>query len=172
MCAGSASSALQSARAAHYSLWQACHGLVSPRLMLAHLWPLQLGHCICLVTCLGPLHSCLLCRLSLKSSPGSAKTEARELKVQCMSRTHNLNAVRAARVRSATSVRGSKRTRGKEQAPMHASSQLHPNDPRPFRGLLQGSRSSILLSLRLWLPLLPVLRMGLARMWRLWYRTG
>ena len=50
--------------------------------------------------------------------------EARELKVQRMSRTHNLNAVRDARVRSATSIRGSKRTHGKEQAPERASSQL------------------------------------------------
>ena len=52
--------------------------------------------------------------------------EAQELEVQRMSRTHNLNAVRDARVRSATSVRGSgsKRTRGKEQAPEGAGSQL------------------------------------------------
>ena len=42
-----------------------------------------------------------------------------------MSPTHNLNAVDA-RVRSATSVRGSKCTRGKEQAPESASSQFAP----------------------------------------------
>ena len=41
-----------------------------------------------------------------------------------MSRTHYLNAVRDARVRSATSVRGSKCTHGKEQAPECASSHL------------------------------------------------
>ena len=41
-----------------------------------------------------------------------------------MSRTHNLNAVRDARVRSPTSVRGSKRTRRKEQPPERAGSQL------------------------------------------------
>ena len=50
--------------------------------------------------------------------------EARELEVQRMSQTHNLNSVRDARIRSATSVRGNKHTRGKEQAPGHASSQL------------------------------------------------
>ena len=62
-------------RALHYSLWQACRGLVSPRLMLVQLWPLQLGQCICLVTCLGTLHSRPLCKLSLQSLPGSAKAE-------------------------------------------------------------------------------------------------
>ena len=38
-----------------YSLWQEHHGPVRPRLMLVHLWPLQLGQYICLVTgiCLG-----------------------------------------------------------------------------------------------------------------------
>ena len=41
-----------------------------------------------------------------------------------MSRTHNLNAVRDARIRSATSVRGNKHTHGKEQAPGYASSQF------------------------------------------------
>ena len=50
--------------------------------------------------------------------------EARELEVQHMSRTLNLNAVRNARVRSATSVRGSKHTRRQEQAPEGAGSQL------------------------------------------------
>ena len=51
--------------------------------------------------------------------------EAPELEVQrSMSQTHNLNTLRDARVRSATSVRGSKHTRGQEQAPRHASSQL------------------------------------------------
>ena len=64
--------------------------------------------------------------------------EARELKVQCMSRTHNLNAVRDARVRSATSVRGSKCTRGKEQAPGHASSQLASQRSQTLSGALPG----------------------------------
>ena len=64
-----------------------------------------------------PPHSCLLCKLSLKSSLGSAKTEARDLEVHLMSQTNNLNAVRDARIRSATSVRGRKHTDGKEQAP-------------------------------------------------------
>ena len=54
--------------------YKACHGLVSLRLMLAHLWPTQLGQWICLVTCLGLLHSQPLCKLSLMSLPGSAKT--------------------------------------------------------------------------------------------------
>ena len=49
--------ALEHRRAPHYSLLQACRGVVSPRLMLVHLWPLQLGQCICLVTCLGLLHT-------------------------------------------------------------------------------------------------------------------
>ena len=40
----------------------------SPRLMLVHLWSLQLGQCICLATCLG------LCKLSLKSLSGSTRT--------------------------------------------------------------------------------------------------
>ena len=44
--------------------------------------------------------------------------------MQRMSQTFNLNAVRDARVRSATSVRGSKHTHGKEQAPECASYQL------------------------------------------------
>ena len=50
--------------------------------------------------------------------------EARELEVQRMSRTRNLNAVRDARVRSVTSFRGSKCTSGKEQAPGCVVSQL------------------------------------------------
>ena len=50
--------------------------------------------------------------------------EALELEVKRMSRTLNRNAVRNARVRSATSVRGSKRTCGQEQAIECASSQL------------------------------------------------
>ena len=50
--------------------------------------------------------------------------EAQELEVERMSQTHNLNAVRDARVGSATSVRGNKCTRGKEQAPGRAGIQL------------------------------------------------
>ena len=49
--------------------------------------------------------------------------EARELEVQLMSRTHNLNAVRDARVRSAASVRGSKHSREKEQLVSQLASQ-------------------------------------------------
>ena len=56
-------------RAPHYSLWQECRGLVRARLMLVHLWPLQLGQCMCLVTCPGSLHNRPLCKLSLKSLP-------------------------------------------------------------------------------------------------------
>ena len=33
-------SAMHNAGAPHYSLWQACSGLVSPHLMLVHLWPI------------------------------------------------------------------------------------------------------------------------------------
>ena len=72
-------------------------------------------------------------------------TEARELEVQCMPGTHNLNAVRDARIRSATSVRGSKLTRGKEQGPRRASSQLAPQQSQtPSGAPPSGSKSSVL----------------------------
>ena len=50
--------------------------------------------------------------------------EACELKVQRMNRTRNLNAVRDARVVTATSVAGSRHSLRKEQAPRHATSQI------------------------------------------------
>ena len=57
--------------------------------------------------------------------------EAPELELQrSMSQTHNLNTLRDARVWSATSVRGSKHTRGKEQAPRHASTPVKPEAPQ------------------------------------------
>ena len=34
---------------------------------IMHLWPIQLGQCICLVICLGPRHSRSPCKLSLNS---------------------------------------------------------------------------------------------------------
>ena len=49
---------------------------------------------------------------------------AREPDVQRMTRTCNLNAVRAAGVATAVSVPGSRRSRMKEQAPRRASSQI------------------------------------------------
>ena len=75
--------------------------------------------------------------------------EARELEVQLMSCTHNLNAVRDARVRSATSVRGSKHSREKEQLASQLASQ---RSQPPSGATLHGSRSSGLVSLRLWRP--------------------
>ena len=59
-CTRSAGSAIQSyaeRRGAALQPWQEFHGPVRPRLTLVHLWPLQLGQCICLVICLGPQHS-------------------------------------------------------------------------------------------------------------------
>ena len=50
--------------------------------------------------------------------------EARELEVQCMTQTHNLNAGRDARVTTATSVAGSRDSRKKEPASRCASSQI------------------------------------------------
>ena len=50
--------------------------------------------------------------------------EACEIKVQRMTRTHNLNAVRDAGVATATSVAGSRHSLRKEQAPRHAASQI------------------------------------------------
>ena len=123
-------SAMQSAGALQGTAVQPMVGApwpIRPCLMLVHLWPLQLGQCKCLVTCLGPRHSRPLCKLSLKSLPGNRQRqdlEARELEIQRMTRTRNLNAVRDARVMTATSVAGSRHSRKKEQAPRHASSQI------------------------------------------------
>ena len=90
--------------------------------------------------------------------------EARELEVQRMTQTRNLNAVRNARVTTATSVAGSRHSCKKEQAPSLLIPMLHLRDPRPLRGLpLQGSRSLVLVSLRLWRPLLSVLRTELTQ---------
>ena len=50
--------------------------------------------------------------------------EAHKLEVQCMTQTPNLNAVRDARVATATSTAVSRHSRRKEQAPRHASSQI------------------------------------------------
>ena len=85
--------------------------------------------------------------------------EARELEVQRMTRTRNLNIVREARVTNATSAVGNRPSRKKEQAPRCASSKI-----ASLRSLtLQGMRSLILVTLRLCRPLLSVLRTRLAR---------
>ena len=64
--------------------------------------------------------------------------EARELEVQGMTRTLNLNAVREARVTTAACVAGSRHSRTKEQAPLkprHASFQDHISKiPDPLGG--------------------------------------
>ena len=74
--------------------------------------------------------------------------EARELELQRMTRTHNFNAVRDARVATATSVAGSRHSRKKEQAPRRASSQIaSQRSQTPSGAPLQGSRSLVLVSL-------------------------
>ena len=96
--------------------------------------------------------------------------EVRELEVQCMSRTHNLNAVRDARGQLPLSEEASALVKRNRHLDVQVPS-WHLRDPRPLQGLpLQGSRSSVRACLRLLRPLL-VLRLGQARMWRLWYRT-
>ena len=59
----------------------------------------------------------------MSTPPARQDIEARELEVQRMTRTRNLNAVRDARVTTATSVAGSRHSRKKEQSPRQASSQ-------------------------------------------------
>ena len=84
--------------------------------------------------------------------------EARELEGQRMTQTCNLNAVRDAGVATAASVPGSRHRHLDVLVP-----RLHLRDPRPLKGLsLQGSRL-VLVLLRLWRPLLSVLRMALTK---------
>ena len=93
--------------------------------------------------------------------------EVRELVVQRMS--HNLNVVRNARVRSATSVRGNKCTHDKEQAPGLAGSQSAlQRSQTPSGAPPSGIEVISTVFLKSWRPLLQV-RLALARIWRLWY---
>ena len=121
-------------RALHHSLWQACCGLVSPRLMLALYGPYSLANVLPSYMP-RPLSQPPFMQAQFEElARQSQDTEAQELEGQRMSRPHNLNAVDA-RVRSATSVRGSKHTRRKEQAPEGASSQLVPQQSQTPSGV-------------------------------------
>ena len=59
--------------------------------------------------------------------------EARELEVQGMTRTLNLNAVREARVTTAASVAGSRHSHTKEHAPLKLPSGIEVTDTSPLR---------------------------------------
>ena len=85
--------------------------------------------------------------------------EARELEVQRMTRTHNLNAVRDARVATATSVAGSRPSCKKEQAPRRASSQIASQRSQTPSGI-EVISTCITQTVA---PLLSFLRMELAR---------
>ena len=80
------------------------------RLTLVHTWPLQLGQCVCLVTCLSPRYSSPLHKLNLKLlALQSQELEARELEVERRTRSLNQDAVKGAETKSAApSVRSSR----------------------------------------------------------------
>ena len=84
--------------------------------------------------------------------------EARELEVQRMIKTCNLNAVRDTGVATAASVPGSSRSRRKEQAPSRASYQISSKRSQTPSGIevSTGIAQTVV-------PLLSVLRMALTK---------
>ena len=111
-------------RAPHYSLSQERYGLVSPRLMLVHLWPLAWPMYMPSYMPWPKAQQALLQAEFEELARQHQDLEVRKLEVQHMTRTRNLNAVRDVRVTTATSVAGNRHSHKKEQAPRRASSQI------------------------------------------------